>query len=427
MSTMQQYRSIIWGAVGVAGCALAIAGCAGEDEGVADVPLSGSEEEAQGGQLRVLQRGDTGPEVRDLYLYLRAFGYFPNPALHEYQGWKPVLDREPADPDSFDELLEAALLAYQRAHGLRADGVLNEETLALMNQPRCGFPDYYGGAPSAKGTGTSHYSPSGYKWANGNLTFSYLNYTGDLPSGTIQWFVRGSLDRWAGVTGLSFTQTSANGDIQIGFYQGDHGDGYPFDGPYNVLAHAFYPSVGDAHFDDAENWSENGSGIDFASVAVHEFGHSIGLNHSADANAVMYAAYSTIRRDLTNDDISGAQAMYGLKPIAWSPAGPLAGRYCTQIHEGSDPHTWHDNYLCSTVNYGIQWSSAGPIGGLRCTQITEGSEPAAHRWEDNYLCVPTNSPLYFSWSSAGPIAGKTCTQWYESADPHTWMDNFLCY
>ena len=32
--------------------------------------------------------------------------------------------------------------------------------------------------------------------------------------------------------------------------------------------------------------------------------------------------------------------------LAWSFAGPIAGRSCIQIEEPSDPDTWWDHYLC---------------------------------------------------------------------------------
>ena len=57
---------------------------------------------------------------------------------------------------------------------------------------------------------------------------------------------------------MTFEQitTKEKADINIKFVRGAHGDGEPFDGPGQTLAHAFYPSYGgDAHFDEAEIWS----------------------------------------------------------------------------------------------------------------------------------------------------------------------------
>lgn len=48
--------------------------------------------------------------------------------------------------------------------------------------------------------------------------------------------------------------------IKLNFKRRYHGDGYDFDGPGQVLAHAFYPGSGrggDTHFDEEENWVFN--------------------------------------------------------------------------------------------------------------------------------------------------------------------------
>ena len=74
-----------------------------------------------------------------------------------------------------------------------------------------------------------------------------------------------SLQLWSDVSQLTFTETTATGaDIIIDFFTGDHGDGNPFDGPGSVLAHAYFPIqstaptiAGDAHFDDAESFTQN--------------------------------------------------------------------------------------------------------------------------------------------------------------------------
>jgi hypothetical protein len=55
------------------------------------------------------------------------------------------------------------------------------------------------------------------------------------------------------------------------------------------------------------------NGYDLASIVTHEMGHFLGLAHSADSSATMYARYlpgSTSMRTLTDDDIAGLCSIY---------------------------------------------------------------------------------------------------------------------
>ncbi|KAG4066870.1 hypothetical protein HA402_012937 [Bradysia odoriphaga] len=124
----------------------------------------------------------------------------------------------------------------------------------------------------------------------------------------------------------------------------------------------------------------------------------------------------------------------GSKPVCsqfdlgmqYSSASTINGKYCTQMLEVADPHTWWDNYICFNKEYGVRWSSAGPIAGMKCTGIVEVADP--NTWLDNFLCVPHESPFRFQWSSHKTISGLCCVQIHESAEPlaHTWYDNYLC-
>jgi hypothetical protein len=57
------------------------------------------------------------------------------------------------------------------------------------------------------------------------------------PDATCAAFRR-AFERWARVIPVEFVEITDDADITVGFYEGDYGDGAPFDGPLNVLAHA---------------------------------------------------------------------------------------------------------------------------------------------------------------------------------------------
>src|SRR5581483_2856268 len=65
-----------------------------------------------------------------------------------------------------------------------------------------------------------------------------------------------------------------------------------------------------------------GSNYDLFSVAMHELGHALGLNHSSSSSAIMYASYTNTKSGLNSDDSSGIQAVYNgaRKPDAYDAA-----------------------------------------------------------------------------------------------------------
>jgi hypothetical protein len=109
-------------------------------------------------------------------------------------------------------------------------------------------------------------------------------------------------------------------DIVISFAKYCHGDSRCFDGMGGVAAHAYLPNArgslaGDIHFDDSEYWTTNARSTythpyDLITMAAHEFGHALGLGHSGNKSALMYAYYKGSHRYLHTDDINGIRELY---------------------------------------------------------------------------------------------------------------------
>lgn len=88
----------------------------------------------------------------------------------------------------------------------------------------------------------------------------------------------------------------------------------------SVLAFAMLPppinggtDAGDITFNSNENWGINNN-IDIETVALHEMGHALGLDHTPVYNAVMNAYYTGANQQPVADDVSGIQSVYGAQP-----------------------------------------------------------------------------------------------------------------
>ena len=80
-------------------------------------------------------------------------------------------------------------------------------------------------------------------------------------------------------------------------------------------------NTGDLHFDADENWTlKSYTGVNLLQTAVHELGHSLGLDHSRVRGSIMFPSYGGYQPNLKlhEDDIRGVQALYG-PPIETEP------------------------------------------------------------------------------------------------------------
>lgn len=164
------------------------------------------------------------------------------------------------------------------------------------------------------------------------LPFSVLSYPqlySSLSQGLVDMLMFYALKVWSDNTNLQFHAVAKDqadrAEIRISFVRSIHDDGYPFDGKGGTLAHAFFPGQadinGDTHFDDEETWTygqPDGVGTDLFTVAVHEFGHALGLSHSSADPSIMRPYYQGTVGDINRytlpmDDRLAIQTLYGKK------------------------------------------------------------------------------------------------------------------
>ncbi|KAK2879848.1 collagenase 3-like [Channa argus] len=238
---------------------------------------------------------------------------FAKEYLRKFYGYQSKSERQKRSEDTGEDAdwtsgLCDKVQTMQRFFGLPQSGELTRETFAVMRKPRCGLSDV---------------EQFGDKIRWKKRTLSYRIADSNLPTSAlkIRRVFREAWKLWSNVALLNFRKRNRKeADIVIAFHDGDHKDGSPFDGKGGVLAHAFLPGSGvggDVHFDADEDWSFNYTGFNLFAVAVHEFGHALGLSHSSDPGAVMFPAYNfapNYQPQLSFRDVKDVQHLYGISP-----------------------------------------------------------------------------------------------------------------
>ena len=244
------------------------------------------------------------------------------------------------------------------------------------------------------------YAASGGLWTYGSrVTYSFAPDGTDIGGVSSAWFrtmsARGISEAswkaafqkaaatWESVAGVNLVLVPDDGSRfgTPGNQQGDSRFGDIRVGavslPSGTLAQAFLPPpfnggtlAGDIVMNTQTAWQAS-SDYDIQTVALHEFGHALGLDHSTVAQAVMYSNYTGVKQSLNTDDASGIRSVYGTRVAdAFEPANTLAAAASlTSLLNSTQQLTLASLDISSTTD--VDWFSvAAPAGGSGTLTVT---------------------------------------------------------
>ncbi len=276
-----------------------------------------------------------------------------------------------------------------------------------------------------EGNKPSEYGTFGTTWPKMSLTYSIANTPPGMSQEDVVAAVASATSKWHAVClGLTFTPISGdNADIKFLFASLDHGDGVPFDGKGHILAHAFSPGEGrggDVHFDSDETWTGFSSSgkTNLAAVALHELGHSLGLDHSNEINSIMYPYYRLSVTELQPDDIAGISHLYNC--TSSDPGGCGNGACETSLGEdcsscpddcGCSGNTQCDNGVCVSAcsnQCGPDQTQCDGNAVMSCTAVN-----GCYQWTTTQTCgsgeVCDNGHCTATCSNACTMAQTQCS------------------
>jgi hypothetical protein len=193
--------------------------------------------------------------------------------------------------------------------------------------------------------------------------------------------------RYGGVTEETGGPWNADGMNVVFFSPDDGGD---------VIATTYYhTTAGEMVEFDVKYWDGGwvfhggvdtppvGTDFDIWDIASHEFGHALGLDHTWQFQATMYA-YANLRqtksRDLWDDDINGIQALYGTpdvnlrmtpaEQLTVVPAGGGSFEYSVRIRNNTGGARTRTFWIDVTLPNGNVF---GPVDGPVTVAVPPGA------------------------------------------------------
>ena len=128
-----------------------------------------------------------------------------------------------------------------------------------------------------------------------------------------------------------------------------------------------------------------GSDIDVFTVALHEAGHGLGLNHSTNPLAVMAPYYDGPVSDLRQDDIDGIRALYATVNSTRTSApvfDPAPG-----FHQ-------------SPLEVRLQFGSGSNAGNTQIFYTLDGTDPVPATTASSFEFVPGTDYIFLRYSGA---------------------------